>query len=362
LPSIFRELNAFLNAQRNRLFDARKVRKQFNQEIWSMHFLKKRFVNALSFSALSLSILLVSGCGNGGDDDGSAGSDRAGVVIGAITAGNPLIVNDVRWELTNVPTVIEDGDDDGRGLLSGFIARVQGGLSAGNSVGRGTSIATGAELRGAVTAIDAARFAFTVLGVEAVISPNTAFENLPMGFAGIVAGDFLQVSGYPTQDNKVIATRIIKRDTNTVFKVTGTVQYPACTTSSCDASQFQIGTVTVDTKSAVLSGGLTGRIPPGTLVKITASGVPTATTLVAATVKPYAGDLPQPDSVVLINGVSTGYSSGKFSVNGIPVSTSSSTTIVGTMTIDMLAATGSLLRVEGRYRNGAIEASLVRRL
>jgi Domain of unknown function (DUF5666) len=328
-----------------------------------MHFLKTSFANALSFSALSLSFLLLAGCGSGGDDNGTdSPTQPAGVTIGAITANNPLIVNDVRWELTNVPTVIDDGDDDARGLLPGFIARVQGGLNTSNSVGRGTSILTGAELRGGVTAIDATRFAFTVLGVEALTNSGTFFENLPAGFGGIVAGDFLQVSGYPTHDNKIIATRITKRATNTVFKVTGTVQYPSCTTAPCDPTLLEIGTVTVDTKSAVLSGGLTGRVPAGTLVKITASGTPTATTLVAASVKPYAGEPLLADAVALINGVSAGYSAGKFSVNGIPVSTSSATKIIGTLTLDALAATGSLLRVEGRYRSGTIEATLIRRL
>ncbi len=333
-----------------------------------MQNFKSLFVKSMTLSALSISLLLLTACGSDNDDSGTVGPDSpAGVTIGPINSSNPVIVNDIRWELTNVPTTIEDADDDARGLLPGFITRVQGSINTSNSTGRGTSIVTGAELRGAVTAIDTTRVAFTVLGVETLINATTFFENLPTGFAGIQVGDFLQVNGYPTHDNKIIATRLIKRATNTVFKVTGTVAYPSCTPSATitcpDAGTvMRIGTVDVAVTAAAVSGGLSFPVPAGTLVKIVANGTPTATIFTAASVKPYAGDPLLPDAVTIVNGVSAAYSAGKFRINGIAVTTSSATKIVGTLPIDTLAADGSLLQVEGRYKAGVIEATSIKRL
>jgi hypothetical protein len=329
---------------------------------------KPIFVKSVTYAALSMSLALLSACGSGNSDGGVNGPDLpAGVTIGPVTSSNPLIVNNIRWELSSVPTTIEDADDDARGLLPGFITRVQGGINTGNSTGRGASITTGAELRGAVTAIDTTRLAFTVLGVEAVASASTFFENLPTGIAGIQTGDMLQVNGYPTHDNKIIATRIIKRATNTVFKLTGTVAYDTCTNdpaATCPAAGtlMRVGTMNVTVAPEAISGGLSFPVPTGTLVKISATGTPTGTALTAASVKPYAGEPLLADAIVIVNGVSAAYSAGNFRFNGTQVTTTATTKIIGTLPIDTLAANGSLLQVEGRYKGGTIEATSVKRL
>jgi hypothetical protein len=329
---------------------------------------KPIFVKSVTYAVLSMSLALLSACGSGNSDGGINGPDLpAGVTIGPVTSSNPLIVNNIRWELSSVPTTIEDADDEARGLLPGFITRVQGGINTGNSTGRGASITTGAELRGAVTAIDTTRLAFTVLGVEAVASASTFFENLPTGIAGIQTGDMLQVNGYPTHDNKIIATRIIKRATNTVFKLTGTVAYDTCTNdpaATCPAAGtlMRVGTMNVTVAPEAISGGLSFPVPTGTLVKISATGTPTGTALTAASVKPYAGEPLLADAIVIVNGVSATYSAGNFRVNGTQVTTTATTKIIGTLPIDTLAANGSLLQVEGRYKGGTIEATSVKRL
>lgn len=331
----------------------------------------RRFIATRStFAAACLALATLTACGGGSNGtSGSVGPDAPlGVTVGPIEISNPVFVNNIRWELNATPTTIDDADDDGRGLLTGYITRIQGGLDTNSSTGRGTSIRTGAELRGAVTAIDAARFAFTVLGVEVVTNAgSTFFENLSTGVAGIVVGDFIQVNGYPTHDNKITATRVLKRATNTVFKTTGTVSYDACTpsaTTTCPAlgTVIRIGGVNVAVSAAAVGGGLAFPVPEGTLVRIKASDTPTATGFTAASVLPYVGDPLPADAIVIMNGVSARYSAGNFVVNGIAVKTTSATKIVGTLPIDQLAANGSPLQIEGRYRSGAIEATSVKRL
>jgi Domain of unknown function (DUF5666) len=180
------------------------------------------------YTSLLVAILLA-GCGGelAVPDEGGTGSvppdDSVFVAIGPVTNVNPLTVNNVTFNTAAAVISIEAGDDDGKGLQVGMVARVNGRTGSKGANPQAFSVSTGAELRGPIAAVDSKTQTFLSVGVVVETNASTQFEGFSNNFNSMGAGDYVQVHGYPSGDGRIRATLIKKRTPNMLVKVTANV-------------------------------------------------------------------------------------------------------------------------------------------
>jgi hypothetical protein len=354
--------------------------------------------------------LAITACGGGGG--GGGGSDNAAqptaaaqesLSSGAITGFGSVIVNGVRFDDSSA-RVSDDDDDDNPNrskddLRLGMVVTVIGSSGTGTSSvsGTATAIAFASELQGPVQSINGSTATspstgtstgtpsgtvtgtmtstvtatatgtttgtttaatgtqtLTILGQTVVAGPRTIYEavDLPNGFASIRVGDILEVHGYlDPAANKLMATRIERKNNANAYKVTGNIS-----TLRAASKTFKIGSETIsyastdpDRLKAALADGLTVRVRLST--NQTTTGTWNATRIKAA--HPAMENRNKAE----IEGLITAFTSTKqFSVRGVPVDATNASFPKGTAKIVL----GARVEVKGAIVNGVLLASRVK--
>lgn len=322
----------------------------------------------IAASLVSASALLAS-CGSGEEPAPQIVTPAAAGAYGAVTRLSPLSVNNFSFTMGAAGASFADRDDDGQGLKLGMIARITGSIGAvdasGNAGGNTTSVNVSAEVRGAVISITAGGNSFNLLGVNVVIAPTTVLEGFT-GTAGLSFGAIVQVHGnlryegtYPDGLSTIVATRVVRRTTDDVRKLSGYVAYVTCPTCLPNPRQIRINNTVIDVSPEVVRG-VTFPLAPGLAVRIKL-GNPSLSpsgNSVAALVESYAGDALLADSLVRVRGYASNLANIGPSLNGIGLSLSNSTTYQGGAANELYS--NRLIEVEGRYRSGVITVSAVR--
>jgi hypothetical protein len=283
----------------------------------------------------------------------------AAATIGPVTENAPLTVNGIVFSPAGTPALnIADGDDDGRGAQPGMMVRVQGGLGAGGVSGTITSLEINAEARGPIQSLDESVRRFTVLGITVQANASTSFEYQPNGVdpMPLKAGDSLQVHGYASGD-QILATRIVKRVANDVFKTTGSVSYVNCPNCTTFGRAFRLGSLYVSVPESTVLRGLVWPIDEGALVRVKTAAAPVNGYVTATEISDYAGAPLLADAMTKVRGYVSGLNGPQFQLHGIASTLAAQVIFTGGSAADF--RNGRLVEVQGIYRSGVIQVTAV---
>jgi Domain of unknown function (DUF5666) len=315
---------------------------------------------------LVFATILLSSCGGElvAPGEGGSGSippdDRIFVAIGPVTNVNPLTVNNVSFNTAAAIFSIEAGDDDGKGLQVGMVVRVNGRTGTNGANPQALSVSTGAEVRGPIAAIDAKTLTFSSVGVIVETDSTTQFEGFSSNFSSMGEGDYVQVHGYPSGDDRIRATLIKKRPTNMQVKVTANVGRGNCTLCQPNSDDFQFAGLAVQLQPGVRAPSAND---PGKLVKVTGELSTTPGILIAREIEDYrVAATPSDGSRLKVQGIFAGSSgSPTFTVSGLPVRVTASTQIFDPSKFGNALTPGNLLEIAGDFDKGEITAIEVQR-
>jgi Domain of unknown function (DUF5666) len=333
---------------------------KMNTKINSSLYTKNASQTWIRYCAALLATVLAS-CGGelvapGEGGSGSVPPDRIFVSIGPVTNLTPLTINGFPFDTAGTAIIIEDGDDDGKGLQLGMIARISARSSTTGSSVQVLAVNTGAELRGPVTAIDLKTQTFASLGLIIEIDPATLFEGFVNKLDSLATGDYVQVHGYPSGDDRVRATLVKRRSASPLVKLTANVSQGPCSQCQPKSDDFPLAGFAVKPQAGIRGPGTA--IEPGKLVKVTGELSEAPGVLIARAVDDYrVAAAPVDGSRVVIQGLFAGTPGGvEFTLSSLPVRVSPSTQVINPSKFGVTLTPGNLLEVIGDIENGELKA------
>lgn len=286
-------------------------------------------------------------------DGGGVGSGGTGVstaAVGVADGFGSVIVNGVRFNTDGAEILTEDAP----GLRLGMTVLVRGTIDAGLSTGTATSVLSVPELRGAVTAVQAAALQFSVAGVTVQVDDATVFDGVA-NLAGLSAGTAVQVYALPESDGLWRATRVEVAAAATPFIVSGTL-----TRLDPVARTFELAGWRVQYGNAALVGGLrsTG-LSEGQRVYVRSAGAPVGGLLQAGQIREAHALSPQATTPVALLGLVSQFSTLQqfFVVAGTRIDASAALVNGGPRTA---IGNGVKLDVAGTMVNGVLVATRLR--
>lgn len=316
-------------------------------------------MKSLTLFTLILSATMAA-CGGSGEQvagiDARGNPPRAAVVSkGTIAGFGSIIVNGVRYDTANA-TIDADGNPGIQADLKvGQVVIVHGTLDDGGQTGVADTVAFDDLVEGPVSAIDSVAGTITVLGQLVIIDADTSFDDSisPASIDGLAIDDIVEVSGFFLADGSISATRIEDKPAGSDFEVTGPV-------SNLTATTFQLNNLVVDYSAAQLDDFPGGSPQEGQLVEARGNSIGGAGELIATRVEFKGNDLGADDGDrVEVEGFITRFvSATDFDVEGIPVTTTGTTTYENGTSADL--AINRKVEVEGVIdANGLITATKI---
>lgn len=164
------------------------------------------------------------GTASGPSDSGGVGSGGTGISadaagIGSADGWGSIIVNGVRFNTDATQTVAEDV----AGLELGMTVIVRGSVDATLQSGVATHVLSVPELRGPVTAVNAAAGWFEVVGVRVSVDDATLYAGLS-GLDALKPEQNVQVHALPESSGRMRATRVQWIAAATTQRMWGSVQ------------------------------------------------------------------------------------------------------------------------------------------
>ena len=186
----------------------------------------------LASSLALVAAALLGACGGGGGDTAGVGTGGTGSFsVGTVTGFGSVFVNGVRYEDNGARLVDDDGTvkvlgTDDNPLKVGMVVEVTGSVDDSGTVRSATQIAYGAEIKGPVTAVDAAAGTFNVFGITVRSTATTVYDNIG-GVAALTTGNVVEVHGQPDTNGRIVAT-YVEREANSVAAFGPTTASTAC--------------------------------------------------------------------------------------------------------------------------------------
>jgi len=284
--------------------------------------------------------LLVVSCGGGGGGGPVGGIDRLGVSSGSVSGFGSIIVNGVRYETTSASF---DIDDDSSGssqddLSVGDVVVVTFNTSAPTVA---LSVIGDEAVEGPVNSIDLATGVLVVAGQTVRTDAGTSLDdsNAVQSLADIVAGDFVEVSGFFEADNSIRATRIEKKAIAGETEVHGIVSGKTATTFMINALQINYTSV-----PAIIDDDFPGMtFNNGDFVEVKGTNY-AGLTLLASKVEPdglgvgeggTGLDIDDFDDAEIEGFITRYVSATDFDVAGVPVTTNGGTVFEGGTATDL---------------------------
>jgi Domain of unknown function (DUF5666) len=155
---------------------------------------------------------LLGACGGGGGVAGVGTGGTGSFSVGTVTGFGSVFVNGVRYEDNGARLVDDDGTvkvlgSDDSPLKVGMLVEVSGSVDDSGTVRTATQIAYGAEIKGPVTAVDAAAGSFEVFGITVRSTTTTVFDNFG-GIAALASGHVVEVHGQADSNGRIVATYV----------------------------------------------------------------------------------------------------------------------------------------------------------
>jgi hypothetical protein len=192
-----------------------------------------------------LALLTLASCGGSiGGDDSLAGGGIGGtgsISVGPISALGSIFVNGVKFDTTTAAVELNGASSDGSMLQVGMVVTVEGTINEDGRTGIAASVVYDDNLQGPISSIDPVAGSLTVLGQKIFTDRATVFNTQsPLsGLEGLILGDVIEVSGLPTADGSIQATRISHGAAGEVVQISGPI-------SSLAGTTFRINDLTVD--------------------------------------------------------------------------------------------------------------------
>ena len=281
--------------------------------------------------------MTLTACGGGGEQ--TAGIDARGnpVVVGVVSKGTisgfgSVIVNGVRYD-TNTAAFDIDGSDGVQADLSvGDVVTIRGTVNDDGTSPTASLVTFDDAVEGPIEAIDLGTNTITVLGQIVRIDADTSFDDSisPASIDGLNVSDIVEVSGFVLADGSISATRIEPKPAGGEFEVTGQV-------SNLTATTFDINALTVDFSAAQLDNFPNGTPEEGQRVEAKGTSLGAGGELQATRVEFKGTGLGGNDGdAAEIEGFITRFvSATDFDVEGIPVTTTGSTSFVNGTAADL---------------------------
>ena len=220
-------------------------------------------------TATSIAALLVA-CGGGGSDGDSqtstSTSSSTSSSTGIVTGFGSVYVNGVEYETGDSTFSLDDGDDDPENedeLGIGMVVTVTGSVNPDGVTGSASHIEYDDELEGIVISEDIDDVTGTgtmnVMGQIVIVDDAVIFESDAPGVTSmgqIATGHVVEVSGYPTNNGTIYATRVeleLETHEGQEIEVKGIID-------NLNVTTFTVGGLTVDFSNALLD-----EIPDGVL-------------------------------------------------------------------------------------------------
>jgi len=219
----------------------------------------------LALAAVACSLLLSACGGSSSDSTQTAGVGGTGIVAGKTTGFGSIFVNGTRFD-TDQSEFIVDGDPNATqdDLALGMYVQLRVKTLDGNIVGEAIEVMYDDEVQGPVVGISGTgsgetQRTFTVFGQNVTIDEtSTVFDGT--SFAALSDDDVVEVSGFRTSANDIIATYIEFQEGlnpgSTKVELRGTISGLA---GVAPIQNFQIDGVTVNTNGTTvldLNGGI----------------------------------------------------------------------------------------------------------
>lgn len=162
-----------------------------------------------TLAALAVALTLAA-CGGGSSDTPTASAPATQSVTGTMvkTAGSTISVNGRMFNVSRATVRINGASATAADLRTGMRVQVKG-KSDNNGNNEATEVESDAEVRGAVTAVDAASKSFSIGTTKVVTDTNTVFDDLtPASFDAIKEGVVVEVDGTRNAAGDIVATRV----------------------------------------------------------------------------------------------------------------------------------------------------------
>ena len=224
----------------------------------------------LKISAVTIAITGIMGlygCGGGGSGSSGGGSVASSLTsTGEVTGFGSVFVNGVEYETDGSTFSLDDGDDgpENEGELGiGMVVTITGTVNPDGVTGTASHIEYDDELEGIVISenIDDVTGTGTmdVMGQTVIVDETTIFESEVPGITGmgqIAVGHVTEVSGYPTGDGTIFASRVeleLASHAGEEIEVKGIIENLTATT-------FTVGGLTVNFSTAMLDDSIPGGV------------------------------------------------------------------------------------------------------
>lgn len=205
---------------------------------------------------------------DGGVGSGGTGISADAVGIGGVDAFGSIYVNGIRHDISHATLTLSDIT----ALQLGVTVQVSGTVDTSLSTGTASYVVSAADLRGAVTSLQAGSGTFVLMGTTVSTDDATVFAGGATSVATLAVGQILQVHGLPGAAGTLRATRVEKLGAASSTIVSGVLQNLRTSDQT-----FQIGALTVRYGSASLVAPLTtATLANGMLVRVRAAGEPSA--------------------------------------------------------------------------------------
>ena len=311
----------------------------------------RRLLHMLGVVAVGV-LLFAAGCGGGGG--GSSMGTAGNLSVGPITGFGSIIVNKVRFDVSNA-TVTDDDDNatSSDDLQLGMEVEVESGEVDSDDRAVATHVSFSSAVLGPVSAIDMTAKTLTVLGQTVKVTVNTVFgRSITGGLSGIKVGDIVNVHGpvdtTTTPGGTITATRIDLRPGALFYRLRGVVSNLNTTAMTLDLGGQHINYAKVAHVPENLANGVVLR---ALLETTQVNGF-----WIADALRPAMHREPEENNEAEVEGFVTAFTStSSFSVNGLPVDASKASFPDGSAGLML----GARVEVQGSIVNGVLVATRV---
>lgn len=180
----------------------------------------------------------------GGGGTGSIIDDQPVVAVGPIDSVTPLVVNNFGFNLA-ASSQVTVADANSIALRPGMMVRIEARGQQTSGDRPILSLKATPDMIGQIGSISVATQQLVLLGTQVQWDANTRFDQRLRSPNELMVGDFLQIYGYPTGDNRLRATLIERLPSAGTQRITGVVTAQGCDTCASATPEFRIGSLRV---------------------------------------------------------------------------------------------------------------------
>jgi uncharacterized protein DUF5666 len=216
---------------------------------------KMRLGACLGFVVVLLTLLASCGADQVAGIEGSGAPVASDVTTtGRINGFGSIFIDGVEYDTATAQITVDDQPATEADLRVGHVVTVAGTLDPDGKKGTAKQVTLTSDVRGDVASVDAVANTFVVLGQTVKVTTDTLFDETTQAqdLAGLKSGAKVRVSGFTSATGEVLASRIDGVTTAALdVQVSGTVKNLDTT-----AKSFRVNNLTVDYRSATVSGSL----------------------------------------------------------------------------------------------------------